>query len=114
MWFSRDPVPKGELEYVDHVDGDKVHAHDLDFLTVYTYNAGNKPWEKRFAYFEGPCTFNHVSGYYLECLVEDDREPGRDDAFSLFVYEIADPTNIVVDVGDTLLHGNIQIHKPPK
>ena len=113
MWFSRDPAPKGELEYVDHVTGDKVHAHILNFLTVYTYNPGNKPWELRYAYFEGPCTFNHESGYYFKCLVEDDKEPGKLDAFLLKVYEKGNPTPII-DVKDTLLHGNIQIHKPPK
>lgn len=113
MWFSKDPAPKGELEYVDHDTGDKVHAHELDWLEVWEDNPGNKPWPKRYAFFSGPCTFNHESGYYFECLVEDDMEPGEDDAFKLLVYEDGNPIPII-DEDATLLHGNIQIHKPPK
>ena len=113
MWFSKDPAPKGELEYVDHDSGDKVHAHELDWLEVWEDNPGNKPWPKRYAFFSGPCTFNHESGYYFECLVEDDMEPGEDDAFKLLVYEDGNPIPII-DEDATLLHGNIQIHKPPK
>ena len=122
MWFSRNEYPKGELQYVDHVTGDKVHAHDLDYLIVWMYNEGNKPEPMRFAYFRGPCTFNHEPGYYFECLVEDDKEPGKADAFSLLVYRISDNV-VVIKEGDTtntvpsevtLLHGNIQIHKSPQ
>jgi len=122
MWFTRNTDPNGELEYVDHVTGDKVHAHDLVYLGVWEDNSGNKPYPKRYAYFEGPCTFNHEGGYYFECLVEDDKEPGTADGFSLLVYKVS-PYDVVVEVGDPdpydpiplmLLHGNIQIHKPPK
>ena len=41
MWYSRDAYPKGEIEYVDHDTGTKVHAHDLVWLEVFEYNPGN-------------------------------------------------------------------------
>ena len=114
MWYSRDPAPKGELEYVDHDTGTKVHAHNLDWLEVFESNPGNKPWPMRYAFFKGPCTVDHVAGYYFECLVEDDTEPGTADRFTLVVYEIGNPSNVIIDEDATLIHGNIQIHKPPQ
>lgn len=117
MYFTQKDVLQGELNYVDHVTGDKVHAHELIDLEVWEPNEGNKPEPQRYAHFEGECIYNHESGYYFECYVEDDKEPGRADAFALEVWELdslGNPVRLVFSVGDTLLNGNIQIHKPPK
>jgi hypothetical protein len=113
MWFTRNDDPNGELEYVDHVTGDKVHAHLLRFLVVWTPNPGNKPHPMLKAYFDGPCTFNHEEGYRFWVYVEDDGEPSTPDHFQIVVWKEVDPTLMIEEAAD-LLHGNIQIHKPPK
>ena len=114
MWFSRNVNPNGEIEFVNHVTGDKVHAHPLTYLIVETPNPGNKPWPMLEAYFEGTCTFNHEEGYTFWVYVMDDGEPKNPDYFSIEVRDGAG--NIVVEAtaANYLLHGNIQIHKPPK
>jgi len=111
MWFSRDPDPKGELEWVDHDTGMKVHAHLLDYLNVWDELVGNKPWPLKKAFFSGPCTVDHADGFNFEVYVEDNGEPGKKDYFGLWVYNNGD---LIYEAGDTLLHGNVQIHKPPK
>ena len=113
MYFTQRGVLKGELNYIDHVNGDHVHAHELEDLFVWEDNPGNKPQPHRFATFEGECTLNGEVGYYFYCLVEDDGEPGTADGFSLDVYKKT-PWTLEFSVGNPLLHGNIQIHKPPK
>ena len=114
MWFSRNLVPNGEIEFVNHVTGDKVHAHPLDFLIVYTPNEGNKPWPMLEAYFTGTCTVNHEDGFTFLVYIRDNAEPKNPDYFSI---EVRDGSNNIVSqvsfAGD-LLTGNIQIHKPPK
>lgn len=112
MKFSRDAAPKGELEYIDHVSGDKVHAHLLTYLAVWEDNPGNKPWPRLKADFAGPCTLNHVEGYRFWVYVEDDGEPSSPDFFRIKVWDSED--NVVYQKLGDLLHGNIQIHKPPK
>jgi hypothetical protein len=111
MKFSRDPSPKGELEYVDHKTGSKVHAHLLDYLNVWELLVGNKPWPLRKAFFSGPCTVDHKDGFTFEVYIEDNGEPGKRDYFGIWVYQNGD---LIYQAGDTILHGNIQIHKPPK
>lgn len=107
---------KGELQYVDHTTGDKVHAHELEFLEVWIENPPNKPYPRKYAYFGGPCTFNHEDGYYFEVLVEDNGEPGVEDHFSISVYLGEDSSGtLILSAGslvDPMLVGNIQTHKP--
>lgn len=115
MWFSRDDGPKGELQYLNHVTDKLVHAHIVDYLIVWEPLEGNKPMPLKKAYFYGPCTINHEEGYWFSVYVEDDGEPKNPDKFEIKIYdneELNDPplwTN-----SNELLHGNIQIHKPPK
>jgi hypothetical protein len=114
MWFSRNLVPNGEIEFVNHVTGDKVHAHPLTFLIVETDNLGNKPWPMLEATFTGTCTVNHVEGYTFTIYVRDNAEPKNPDHFSIEVLDgDLNPVSEATFAGD-LLHGNIQIHKPPK
>lgn len=115
MKFSKDEKPKGELQYIDHVTGMKVHAHEIETVWVWDELLGNKPHPMAQARFTGPCTVNHVSGYTFVVWTLDNGEPGKTDQFYItingpdgFYY-----TNPLVD-DVTLLHGNIQIHKPPK
>jgi hypothetical protein len=114
MWYSRDEGPKGELEYLDHITGDNIHAHILDWLIVWEPKEGNKPGIDSKAIFTGPCTVNHESGYRFEVYVEDNCEPGTDDVFKITIWD--DTNTIIYSEGglDPIIHGNIQIHKPPK
>ncbi|MHC3128601.1 MAG: DUF3344 domain-containing protein [Candidatus Bathyarchaeota archaeon] len=114
MWFSRDDGPKGELQYLNHVTDKLVHAHIVDYLIVWEPLEGNKPMPLKKAYFYGPCTVNHEDGYWFELYVEDDGEPKNPDLFDIKVYDINDLDNPIIDNSGPLLHGNIQIHKPPK
>ena len=103
---------KGELQYVDHTTGDKVHAHELDFLEVWEENPPNKPYPMKYAYFGGPCTFNHEDGYTFRVLVEDNGEPGKEDRFTIEVKLGADVVLFGGSLDDPMLVGNIQTHKP--
>jgi hypothetical protein len=114
MWFSRNAVPNGEIEFINHVTGDKVHAHPLTYLIVYTPNEGNKPWPMLDAYFEGTCTVNHVEGYTFWVHVQDNAEPKNPDSFEIKVFDGDGIIVLDVSYGNILLTGNIQIHKPPK
>jgi hypothetical protein len=115
MWFSRDPSPKGELDYVDHITGMHVHIHELTYLEVWEDLPGNKPWPLMKARFGGFCTIDGEergagAPYYADVYVEDHGEPGTDDRFYIRLstgYEGGSYTG-------PMLVGNIQIHKPPK
>lgn len=111
MWFSRDPSPKGELNYVDHITGMHVHIHELTYLEVWEDLPGNKPWPLRKAIFEGPCTIDgEEDSFFAQVYVEDNGEPGKLDKFQITL------STGYVGGSDTvpMLVGNIQIHKPPK
>ena len=122
MQFSRDAGPKGELQYIDHNTGMKVHAHELDYLEVYGVSPGNKPSELLTAMFYGPCKVNNVDGYRVQILVNDRGEPGTADFFRIGVW---DSSSVGYEYADAIywedafpehkiLHGNIQTHKVPK
>jgi len=110
MWFSRDPYPKGELNYVDHITGMHVHIHDLTYLEVWEDLPGNKPWPLKKAIFGGPCTIDGEEGFFADVYVEDNGEPGTKDKFQITL------STGYVGGSDTaaMLVGNIQIHIPPK
>lgn len=83
----------GQLQYVNHTTGDKVHSVMFDSLVV----AGNT------AAFGGTCTVNKVP-CTLTVQVQDNGEPGTNDAFVISV-------NLAPAEGGTLRSGNIQIHQ---
>jgi hypothetical protein len=84
----------GNLQYVNHASGAKVHS--VMFTTfVITGNA---------ATFGGTCTKNGVPCTFT-VNVTDDGEPGRNDSFNITVD--AGPTE---GAGENLRSGNIQIH----
>jgi hypothetical protein len=111
MWFSRDPSPKGELNYVDHITGMHVHIHELTYLEVWEDLPGNKPWPLMIAEFGGPCTIDGVEGHFADVHVEDHGEPGTNDRFWISL-------DMGAYIGGSktvpMLVGNIQIHKTPK
>jgi len=109
MWFSRDPTPKGELNYIDHTTGMHVHIHTLTYLQVWEDLPGNKPYPLMKATFGGPCTIDGIEGYFADVYVEDHGEPGTNDKFQITL------STGYVGGSDTvpMLVGNIQIHKPP-
>jgi hypothetical protein len=122
---------KGELEYLDHVSRDKVHAHDLTYVHVWQPNPPselpNQPNPEMKAMFRGPCTINKEDGFRFEVYVEDHGEPGVNDVFYIRVWhqgngipdglggEIppSNPALLTIVAWNILLNGNIQIHKPP-
>jgi hypothetical protein len=115
MWFSRDPSPKGEINYVDHITGQHVHVHDLTYLEVWQDEPGNKPWPMLKAKFGG---LDVYSGHMVDVYVEDHGEPGKNDKFLIFLNGqylggSGDYFGSVL-TNDPILAGNIQIHKPPK
>lgn len=107
MWFSRNPTPNGEINYIDHITGQHVHVHDLTYLEVWFDEPGNKPWPMMKAKFGG---LDVYSGKMVDVYVEDHGEPGRNDVF----YVKLDGAYLGGSLTDPILAGNIQIHKPPK
>jgi hypothetical protein len=106
MWFSRDPTPKGELNYIDHTTGMHVHIHTLTYLQVWQDVQGNKPWPLMKAIFGGPCTINGKEGFFADVYVEDHGEPGTMDRFQITL-----STGYVGGSATVpMLVGNIQIH----
>jgi hypothetical protein len=115
MWFSRDAKPKGEINYVDHTTGQHVHVHLLDYLLVWEDLPGNKPHPMMKAKFWGTDVY---SGKLVEVYVEDNGEPGKKDKFLIFLdgAYLGGSGDFYgsTQIDDTILAGNIQIHKPPK
>jgi hypothetical protein len=115
MWFSRDAKPKGEINYVDHTTGQHVHVHLLDYLLVWEDLPGNKPHPMMKAKFWGTDVY---SGKLVEVYVEDNGEPGKNDKFLIFLdgAYLGGSGDFYgsTQIDDTILAGNIQIHKPPK
>jgi len=107
MWFSRNPTPNGEINYVDHITGQHVHVHDLTYLEVWFPEPGNKPWPMMKAKFGG---LDVYSGKMVDVYVEDHGEPGKNDIFYIKLGGVY----LGGSLSDPILAGNIQIHKPPK
>ncbi len=54
---------------------------------------------------------NGNDGYTIEFTLVDQGEPGRDDQMRIYIYETANPGNVVLDVPlQTLSGGNLQAH----
>jgi hypothetical protein len=119
MWFSRDPTPKGEINYVDHITGQHVHVHDLTYLVVWEPNPPeelpNQPYPMMKAKFGGLDVYSKLK---VDVYVEDHGEPGKNDKFLIFLDGkylggSGDYFGSLL-INDPILAGNIQIHKPPK
>ena len=55
--------------------------------------------------------YNGNDGYTIEFTIQDYGEPGKDDKARLFIYETANPSNVVLNVPLQLLTGgNLQAH----
>jgi len=63
MQFSRDAGPKGELNYINHTTGMKLHAHTINVLEVGGDKEGNKPSTLYWALVSGPCTVRNLPEY---------------------------------------------------
>ncbi len=116
MWFSRNELPNGEINYVDHVTGDHVHVHQLQFLNVWEPEPGNKPQPQMKAWFWG---YDVYTGLRVDVYVEDHGEPGKNDRFLILLdgAYLGGSGNFFQDITTQdvpILAGNIQIHKPPK
>lgn len=60
--------------------------------------------------FSGSGTWNGASGYTFEVTVIDHGEPGRDDFYSLTVFDSGG--GVVYTIDGTISRGNIQVHPP--
>ncbi|MFW2333585.1 hypothetical protein [Ilumatobacter sp.] len=59
----------------------------------------------------GEGRYNGDEGFSIEFTLVDHGEPGRDDQMAIYVYETANPSNVVLDVPlQTLSGGNLQAH----
>ena len=87
---------KGELQYIDHLTGMKIHIHDMHSLVFNDLGSGN--W---CAQFSGTDVY---SGEIVDVHVHDNGEPGTADLF-----EIWGPGGYH-GIGNPILHGNIQVH----
>lgn len=121
MWYSRDPRPKGHLNYVDHTLGIDRHIqiYEMRYLEVWELNPGNKPWPRLRGVFGGYATVDGEEGYWVDVYIKDVKEPGNnDDGFQITVYRSSASNlrdeEIYYMHSFPILTGNIQIHKPPK
>ena len=89
--------PKGELQYVDHLTGMKIHGHEMASLVV-VKEVGC--WR---ATFTG---IDMYTGKTFTVEVHDHDEPGEEDFFIITLdgYSAS---------GTPILNGNIQVHKKP-
>jgi hypothetical protein len=59
----------------------------------------------------GEGRYNNVYGYTIEFTLRDYGEPGREDQMRIYIYETANPANIVLNVPlQVLSGGNLQAH----
>lgn len=59
----------------------------------------------------GEGRYNGNAGYTIEFTLVDQGEPGRNDQMAIFIYETANPGNVILDVPlQTLSGGNLQAH----
>ncbi|RZN37494.1 MAG: PKD domain-containing protein [Methanophagales archaeon ANME-1-THS] len=87
--------PSGNLQYIDHDTGMKLHSDSIDSISA----SGTT------ATFTGTATIDGTSGYNFTVYVEDNGEPGDNDYFKI---EIPEHGNYVAE--GQLQGGNIQIH----
>jgi hypothetical protein len=85
--------PKGQLQFTDHSNGDKVHSETIDNLMI----AGNT------ATFEGTARRNNVPCGRFKVTVQDNGSPGNADTFKI--------EGTCANRGPSMLSGgNIVIH----
>ena len=85
---------KGHLQYVNHVNGNKVQSEAFDSLVI----------TGTMASFGGSCTMNKVTPCTFRVDVTDNGEPGTNDSFVISITP-GSPE------GGMLRGGNIQIHQ---
>ncbi len=91
---------QGNLEFQDHDMGLDVKAGTLD--SVYAPNQMD-------GYFSGNCRVNGVDGYTFFVQVHDRGQPGSNDDFSVWIYDLFGTQ--VYTSGGLLSGGNIRIHE---
>ena len=92
---AADQSIKGDLQYVNHSNGEKVHSVMFDSLVITSNTAA----------FGGACTVNNAPCTFT-VEVQDNGEPGTNDSFNITVN--AGPTE---GAGEKLRSGDIQIHQ---
>ena len=91
---------QGNLEFQDHDMGFNVASGTLDWVYAPTEMDG---------YFSGTCRVNGVNGYTFFVQVHDRGQPGSNDDFSVWIYDLFGAQ--VYASGGLLSGGNIRIHE---
>ena len=99
---SKDGISfKGNLEFDDDKNNIDLKSNSITSLFVDT--SGTK------ATFSGTAEVNGHTGYTFNVYVEDNGQPGRNDVFSIQIFD--SHGNLVDSVSGTITNGNIAIHK---
>jgi hypothetical protein len=72
---------------------------------TYSYVSPDKTW----AWWTGKCTINGQGGFTFKVYVEDNEEPGKNDAFAITLFDSG--VQIYYRQGFPILDRSIQIHK---
>jgi hypothetical protein len=96
VFMTRQEVPQGSLEYVDHATGLNLHSERIEQIHV----ASNEAWIGGVVAIDG-------SDHRFALHLVDNGEPGRDDGFELIV-----ENGYRAGYGETIEGGNVQIHAP--
>ena len=99
---SKDGISfKGNLEFDD--DKNNIDLKSNSFTSLFVDASGTK------ATFSGTAEVNGHTGYTFNVYVEDNGQPGRNDVFSIQIFD--SHGNLVDSVSGTITNGNIVIHK---
>lgn len=91
---------QGHLEFQDH--GGSMNVRSQNMQMVYAANSSD-------GYFSGACKVNGAQGYTFFVQVHDRGQPGSNDDFSVWIYDLFGAQ--VYTSGGLLSGGNIRIHE---
>ena len=99
---SKDGISfSGKLDY-----DDKSNKIDLDSISITSLSVDSSNSK---ASFSGNAKLNEKSGYTFNVYVEDNGNSGKNDFFSIKIFDSAEST--IYENSNKLTEGNIQIHK---
>ena len=109
---TRNGVLFGELNFVNHENGDNIHVHTI---SSYTHpNSGPLATFDETRWITGGATVNGVPGFFVSVLFTDLGEPGTSDKVWLHLSGPGTNTTLISgseDGGRTVDGGNVQLHK---
>ncbi len=88
---------QGNLEFQDHDASMDVSSEAMQ--TVYAANSTD-------GYFSGTCTVNAADGYTFFVQIHDRGEPGRNDDFTIWIFDSLYSAGALLSGGNIVIHGN--------